>query len=140
MPARIGRAPQRGGTATRHATTDRKFNRLNRSIPPFFAADNPHGCIGGCRSQRGFYGAGQHGFSLARLRVIRTGRKVYRFSWAIPEWHLLKLLRVAILKDFFACLRPRFHQSWIGFWSFFHSSWFDPTGTISHALFGDQHQ
>jgi len=60
--------------------------------------------------------------------------------YVCPEWHLLKLLRVAILKDFFACLRPRFHQSWIGFWSFFHSSWFDPTGTISHALFGDQHQ
>ena len=58
----------------------------------------------------------------------------------IPEWHLLKLLRVAVLKDFFACLRPRFHQSWVGFWSFFHCSWFDPAGTVTHSLFGDQHQ
>jgi hypothetical protein len=57
-----------------------------------------------------------------------------------PEWHLLKLLRVAVLKDFFARLRPRFHQSWVGFWSFFHSSWFDPAGTVAHALFGDQHK
>jgi hypothetical protein len=56
------------------------------------------------------------------------------------EWHLLKLLRVAVLKDFFACLRPRFHQSWIGFWPFFYSSWFDPAGTVANSLFGDQHQ
>ena len=79
----------------------------------------------------GYYARARNLHKTAQL-IVELGR--------FPEWHLLKLLRVAILKDFFACLRPRFHQSWIGFWSFFHSSWFDPTGTISHALFGDQHQ
>src|SRR4030067_61229 len=56
------------------------------------------------------------------------------------EWHLLNFPRMPMYSDFLSGDRPGFGQQGKGFWPSLDGSRLNASGTIAHALFGDQHE
>src|SRR4030067_330433 len=56
------------------------------------------------------------------------------------EWHLLNFPRMPMYSDFLSGDRPGFGQQGKGFWLSLDGSRLNASGTIAHALFGDQHE
>ena len=74
------------------------------------------------------------------LRIARRAVDVWERKGVVVEWHLLNFPRIPIHSDFLSGDHPGFGQQGKGFRSSLAGSRLDASGTVAHALFGEQHE